>query len=158
MDLYSGAILDLCDGLSRRHHVPKWYHDNLYPLQGPHDSRANPETEANPPEAGWVRWGRCSAYLTLREWPVYGDKDRSNWFEIRSHPVTLHHPPYKTSLSLVKYHLWFIHKWNEIKRTIISWRNWWKDKFIKQLWSMRARERQISLLVKYFDLFINPRN
>lgn len=50
--IYSGAILDLCDGLSQRHHVPKWYHDNVYPLQGPHDSRANPETEANPPEAG----------------------------------------------------------------------------------------------------------
>lgn len=48
--IYSGAILDLCDGLSQRHHVPKWYHDNVYPLQGPHDSRANPETEANPPE------------------------------------------------------------------------------------------------------------
>ena len=40
-----------------RHHVPKWYHDNLYPLQGPHDSRANPETEVNPPGVGGGRGG-----------------------------------------------------------------------------------------------------
>lgn len=49
--IYNGAILNLWRSFMR-HHVPKWYHDNLYPLQGPHDSRANPETEANPPKAG----------------------------------------------------------------------------------------------------------
>lgn len=31
------------------YHVPKWCRDNVYPLQDPHGSRANPETEDGPP-------------------------------------------------------------------------------------------------------------
>lgn len=70
------------------HHVPKCYHDRVYPLQVPHGSRANPETEGGSPSPGAAGRGSQGPRKALNPlWTGTRGKDRGRRIEIRSSPL-----------------------------------------------------------------------